>query len=632
MAIVRTACAAVAAAALVLPGVAAAQPPGERLPGDAVAVAGPTESGARLFVYDRGGQLCGVPRRPRPRAQSEGCGPPSPRLRGAIVAFHPERGRPLLVWGFVAPSVASVEIMSAGGGLVAADTTAGAAYRGAHAGRVRFFLAEAPRGAPVLYLRLLGADGTLLAAFDPTFGGGAPGRPVEVGRGQTVGADRPAPSVPRGLPWSLRALTRRVHTPLPGDEERVLTRSCVLLAPAVRTRRQYMLERVEVCHDPDFPNRPDYTARRSCDPIGIQVLGLVPHGTGRVVAILGDGSRRRLPVRRLPAGMGDRRAFALALARDVALRSLTVPESGRRRRLIGGIGPGLADCPGGSSDYEFGFGPPRPWSGPQPPALQLRDEGVLLCATLGLPDPRGRDCARPPLDELESRILWQPADAGTVVAGVVPAHVGSVELLLERAGPQRLPTTAETTYAGRYRGLVRVFSISFPFPDQLTRVTLNGLDGQPLASLPFFTRPSFERLPTPVLRARSGWRLGAGVVEGGLPCIQLVRQRFSRDPLGCAADAWSRQVRVTCRPKGMIVAGRLRPGVRTLDVVTSRGTFRARTASLGAHGLSGRAFLVELPGRAAPRAIVTRGATPGRQRLRLPAAARQCGYTEQVTR
>jgi hypothetical protein len=91
------------AAVLVLPGVAAAQAPGGRPPGDAVVVAGPTESGARLFVYDRGGQLCGVPRRPQPGGQSEGFGPPSPRLRGAIVAFHPERGRPLLVWGIVAP-------------------------------------------------------------------------------------------------------------------------------------------------------------------------------------------------------------------------------------------------------------------------------------------------------------------------------------------------------------------------------------------------------------------------------------------------------------------------------------------------------------------------------------------------
>jgi hypothetical protein len=39
---------------------------------------------------------------------------------------------------------------------------------------------------------------------------------------------------------------------------------------------------------------------------------------------------------------------------------------------------------------------------------------------------------RSPLDELESRLLWHPTAAGTVVAGVVPAHVGSVHLILGR--------------------------------------------------------------------------------------------------------------------------------------------------------------------------------------------------------
>ena len=130
----RKAFAVAAAAAVILAGVATAQTPGGRLPRDAVVVAGPTESGARLFVYDRGGAICGSPRRPRARAWSEGCGVPSGRLRDANISFHEEHGRPLLVWGLVAPSVASVEIVFAGGARVAANTTDGAAYRSAHAG------------------------------------------------------------------------------------------------------------------------------------------------------------------------------------------------------------------------------------------------------------------------------------------------------------------------------------------------------------------------------------------------------------------------------------------------------------------------------------------------------------------
>jgi hypothetical protein len=620
MAKMRTAGAAFAAAVLVLPGVAGAQPPGERLPGHAVVAAGPTESGARLFVYDRGGYLCGAPRRPRPRAESEGCGLASGRLRDPNIYFHPERGRPLLVWGVVAPSVASLQIVFAAGERVAATTTDGPAYRGAHSGRVRFFLVEArpPRGGRPLYVRLLDSAGKLLAAVDPTHGSGVPSRSVEVGRGR-VGR----------LPWSLRALARRVLLPLPGDEERIVSRVCVGLEPADRSRRPYLLEGAEVCDDPDFPERLDYSARRSCDAIGLQLLGLVPPRVGRLVAVLGDGTRQRVPLRRLPARMGRRRAFALALARDVALRALLAWEAGRRRQLIGGIGPGLADCPGASRDYELGFRLAPPRFGSEPPALKLRDDGNLLCATLGLPDPDGRDCYRPPLDELESRIMWQPTAAGTVIAGVAPAHVGSVELLLE-AGPRLVPTTVDAPYAGRYRGLVRVFSVTVPGRDQPRRVTFNGLDGKPLASIPIFEAPSFERAPRPVLRARGGWRLGAGVVRGGLPCLQLVHGRFSREPLSCILEAWPRRLNVTCRPKGMIVYGRLRPGLRALDLVTSRGRFRARTAPLGRLGLSGRAFLVELPARAALRSIVTHGSSPRSKRLRLPAAARQCGYREDV--
>jgi hypothetical protein len=623
-----------AAAVVILAGVAAAQPPGGRLPRDAVVVAGPTESGARLFIYDRGGFLCGAPRRPRPRAQSEGCGRASGRLRDPDIFVHPERGRPLLVWGVVAPGVASLEIVFAGGDRLAATTTDGPAYLGRHAGRVRFFLVEAPRsGDRVLYVRLLDSTGALLAAVDPSHGSGVPGRSVDVGRGRTVGATKL--SVPPHLPWSLRALTRRVLIPLPGDEERVVTRSCVLLAPAVRTRRQYLLERVEVCDDPDFPDRLDYTARRSCDPTGLQVLGLVPPRVGRVVAVLGDGSRQRLPLRRLPARMGRRRAFALALARDVALRALLAWEGGRRRPLIAGIGPGLADCPGVSRDYELGLGLAPPRFGAEPPALKIRDDGNLLCATLGLPDPDGRDCFRPPLDVLESRVMLHPIDAGTLIAGVVPAYVASVELFLRRTGPQLVPTTVEGPYAGRYAGQVRVFSATVPGRDEPIRVTLNGIDGKPLVSLPIAASPSFTSFPRTVLRARSGWRLGAGVVRGGpggqrFACLQLARGSFSREPLGCALG-FSRIVNVTCRPRGMLIYGLLPPGVRGLEVVTSRGRFRARTAPLGRLGFSARAFLVELPGRVAPRSIVTPGLTTRRQRLRLPTATSQCGYQEDVT-
>jgi hypothetical protein len=228
---------------------------------------------------------------------------------------------------------------------------------------------------------------------------------------------------------------------------------------------------------------------------------------------------------------------------------------------------------------ELGFRLAPPRFGSEPPALKLRDDGNLLCATLGLPDPDRRDCYRPPLDELESRIMWQPTAAGTVIAGVAPAHVGSVELLLE-AGPRLVPTTVDAPYTGRYRGLVRVFSVTVPGRDQPHRVTFNSLDGKPLAFIPIFAAPSFERALRPVFRARSGWRLGAGVVRGGLPCLQLVHGRFSREPLSCILEAWPRRLNVTCRPKAAPDSTR-RAAMRAAIPGSLRGGWRRRRGRRG---------------------------------------------------
>lgn len=598
-------------ALLVAAPVAVAQP--SRTDG-AVRVVGPTPSGALLFVYHKRDLLCGGPRRRSARGWSEACTAEVGQLRDPLISVDRDRAGPTLVWGFVAPAVATVEIVFAGGSRAIAPTTDGPAYRGRYAGQVRFFMVEAGRDQP-LYARLLGSAGVLLAAIDATDGRGAEVRtPRVLSPGRTAGAA-----------WTLRASTNRLLVPLPDDQERIVTRTCVSLTGAAR---------VEFCDDPDLPRRPKYAIERSCSPVGIQILGLVSPDVGRLVAVLGDGSRRRVPLRLLPHRLGPRRAFALVLDPGTALRRLIAVEADRRRVLAGGLGPGLVDCPATTSVYSVdAFALPR--DGPGPPALLVRDEETLLCFTIGLPDPRGRDCYRPPLDESQARFDWRSTDAVTFFAGVVPLSVGSVELVFARGERHVVPATLVGPYAGRYRGLIGFVTLALPGRRELRRIALMGTDGQRLLSHPVAGWPSFVRGPRPLLRARGPWRFGAGTVRfpgsaRPLPCIQLARGRLSRDFSRCSIGSGQVSVNVSCRPRGTLMFGALKPGQRALRVVTDRGVQAARTASLLPLGLPGRAFLIELPGNATPRVLELRGERTRRLRLRFPAARRQCGYTDSV--
>lgn len=609
-----------------LPGLAEAQPPGAGLPRDAVLVAGPTVSGARLFVRDEGRHLCAsvISR----GSDSETCGAAPERLREPLISVDKNGRGPDFVWGIVSPEVASVELVSARGRRVATDTTAGVRYHGKHAGELRFFLVEArwQRGDGLLYARLLDSNGALLAAVDTSsYGSSQRGRETQVARGRVARA-----------PWSLRVFTRRELVPLPGDEERVVTERCVALALPSRFAGRHPQTHTDACDDPDSPRPVDIALARTCGPIGIQVAGLARFGV-RLRAVLGDGSHLRVPLHALPPRFGPRRAFALPLAPTVALQSLVAIEDGRRHVELGGIGPGTVDCPDSSSGFLTGYDLRLPRFGSAPPALQLRDDGVLLCATLGLPDPERRDCARPPLDEEYSWILSRTTADTTTVAGVVPLTVGSVELVLAGGERHLVPTEVDSPYTGRYRGLIRVFSLTVPGGHEPRRVTLNGLDGKPITTIPIYSPPTFERAPQPLLRTRGGWTLGAGIIrfvppDSGarrLSCLQLVRGEFSRNPFACTFPD-TMLARVTCRPKRTLVFGRLAPGRRLLEIRTTHGTVVPKTASLRPLGTSGRAFVAELPGRAGLRSVVVRGVRIKRHRLRLPPANRQCGYAESL--
>jgi hypothetical protein len=597
-------------ASLLLVGVATARPPG--VPSTAVVVAGPTADGTRLYVWDSHGHLCGSATRPHSRFVGSSCGGRPESLREPFVSQDGNR----VMWGAVEPEVASVELVTTRNRRFAAPTTDGPAYHGRYAGKVRFFLLEGRmrRGEAPLYLRQLDANGALLAAADLSYESqAARAHQTRVASGRFARAR-----------WTLNVYTSRQLASLPGDEERLVTRHCVSL-DAVHGD-------TNTCDVPDFTHPAEVALSRSCGPIGIEIAGLAAPGV-RMEAVLGDGSRRRLNLRALPRAFDGRRAFALMLSPAVALRQLATIEGGRRRILIGGLAPGLIDCPDSSTGYIFGLYGEFPPFGSQPPALRLHDDGVLLCATLGHPDPENRDCARPPLDPEYSWVLTHVTDDATVFAGIVPPEVGSAEVVVEGGQRQTVPTGADPLYSGRYRDLIRTFAVSIPGGRPPQRVVLYGLDGKRLASIRVYTEPTFEVEPTLLKRTRSGWRLGAGLIRFGSParrfaCAELVRGEFEPEPFDCLFGA-GRQLRVACNPRATLLYGWLPRGGRRIDVVTSRRQFSQTGQSAHRLGIRRSAFLVELGADEALRSVTFPG--HGTHRFRLPPATRQCGYAEDVT-
>jgi hypothetical protein len=441
---------------------------------------------------------------------------------------------------------------------------------------------------------------------------------TRVARGRTAGAR-----------WTLRAFTTRELAPLPGDEERIVTHHCVSTDLSPLVRAPYPQTNAESCDEPDYPQPVEMAVERTCGPVGIQIAGMADRGV-RLLAVLGDGSRHRVALHSLPSRFGSRRAFALLLEPQAALRELVAIEGGRRDVQISGLAPGVFDCPDSSSGYFGFFSVSLPPFGPGPPALQLHDEGVLLCATLGLPDPERRDCGRPPLDAESSWILTHADDSATAVAGVVSPDVGSVTVLLADGQRQTVPTAVDGGYTGRYLGLIRTFSISIPGRHEVRRVVLYGLDGKRLYSTPTYTPPKFEVEPKLLRRTRSGWRLGAGVVEFSghrSACAQLVRGDFELDPFACTFGD-SRVLRVTCSPRCAVLYGWMK--ARVVDIVTTKRRFSREGISARRLGIDRSALLVELGADEALRSVSFPG--PKAQRFRGPSPARQCGYTEDVTR
>jgi len=296
------------------------------------------------------------------------------------------------------------------------------AYAGPFAGRVRFFLAQVP-GRPYR-VRFLDAQGRVVGATDLAMAP-ALAAPVTYGGGM-VG----------GRKWRAVTFQRSALAQTPLDLGRTEATTCV----DPRFGGQETVT-AGCAGRSAVPDDVAYFLEPHCAPAALSVAGLAGAGVDRIDALLGDGARRPVALTPLPASFGDpRRAFALVVGGNVAVRSLLV-DSGGRTRVVGlAAAPAAADCNSlglAGATYGVALGPPPTGDGP----LLARDDGDDLCVGLGAIV--ASDCRLPSPDLLGARIERRAAGANTAALAVVPSAVASLRLRFDRGAPVAVPLAWE---------------------------------------------------------------------------------------------------------------------------------------------------------------------------------------------
>jgi hypothetical protein len=602
-------------------------------PAHPVPVVGPTPSGATLAVFDRDGQLCGRVRASGSDTEID-CGRPSGALRDPFLSsIDTGIGGSFSIWGVVAHEVASVEVVFVGGTRTTVATHAGERYQGRFAGTGRFFLASEPsrRRGPsrdLAYLRQLDAQGKLLAVTD--LGLARPvGQAVTLARGR-LGASR----------WRLRAASRRILAPLPGDEERFGRSVCIVLRGGQPTIGG---GGIGACYDTEFELLDRLTVAQDCGGLGSMVLGLLAPGTNSAVALLGDGRQAHLPRYRLPDRLGGGLAYGAPLGGRMAIRRIDYfRRDGRRKRSVAvGVAPAQLNCAGSAGGGFFEFAPdeesPRP--GPHAmPALRVEDRGSLLCVSLAGATRSPENCGRPPLGAHGSHVFSLPLPSATYAAGVVPADAATVELELAAGGRLRLQTTAAGPYTGRWVGAIRFFSTQIAGEHLITGVRLFDAQGRRMGTLAGPDPAPFAEAPVGVLRAPGGAVLGAGVIAGSRQgprrlCLTFDR-RLPRSSDGCGfTSPGALQLTATCRPRSAAIWGTVSSVTRSVEVRTDNEGLTARLVRLPSRlGIDRKAVLAVIPAGAAPRGLsLSRGKRVVRVPIPVPSVRRQCGYTGSIT-
>ena len=526
----------------------------------------------------------------------------------------------LFLGGAVAAAVATVDVELQDGRRSSAATSAGEAYAGLGAGRMRFFVLDLGTGEPsVRLVRMLDGAGQVIGAVEDGEAKGVAG-PVTFGS--------PANPRVRFRAYVSEALAATALVP-----DRLERRLCVRLD--IRANGQTGV--TDACDRPapGFPAL-SIVGARGCGTFPTGFVGLVPPETRRVMADLGEGSTVVFTPQAVPAAFGvTRRAmFGGVVPRGRAIRRFTAFDAGGKpiAGVEARVAPGQLPCARGevksrqgNADF-FDLPSEQPATPADLPATQVavdppgdgprlvaRDEGEYLCVGIDRLRADRSDCGRPPVGAAQPAIE-ERTEGGGMVIGIVPPAVMAVDIRFEGGAVQRVTTTEGDGYTGAYRGRVRFLAattggrhVSGARLLDGNGASLGDMDDAPYNALEDADR--MTRGPIPIA-SRGFLRLVAGRVDElragkrvGFPCFALSVRGSTAPPDDCEATATSvsaLKMQALCLPRALVLYGVAQRAAKRVEVNLVGGRrIRARLVAFPAKlGVKAKGFMVVLPRRA----------------------------------
>jgi hypothetical protein len=559
-----------------------------------------------------------------------------------LILSDPQRGVVQIV-GVVAPAPAvSVEIRRDGKLLGRAATSAGEAYTGRQAGKLRFAIVRLAPGTPGDGLRAHARDaaGTLIGVLQAGTGGTRVSGARRVlsgrrGRASWTVVERSTSELePSVLDLAHETVARCVDVTVQtrgsarfGERQsgRVNTLSgCTSDVPA------HAIQRATVVREAGRHDR--------CRPDFRLLHGVVAPSVRRVTVLLGDGRRRS--VRTVALRDADR-TYAVAIASTDAVRGVTLHADGAAdvfRRLA--FSPVAVFCATQDADGDHtglgvetlvsGINAPVSTVGPVAtlpglPAVRIADgPGDTLCLAPGKRPFTALDCGF--VAALPGAPLGSNVASGEFVRAV-PANVAAVRF--RSAGGSVLltiPTVAAAGYAGRYAGAVRFAAGVITDIPKVAFLELLDADGAILyrreenASTDSELRPGRSRRVAGRVGGPSLWQTPLTV--GSVSCLKLTAGPPPPANEFCAAvrQKESLLLDVSCTTRRLTVAVAVRPGTR---VLIDTGVAAPRHLRLQ----NGAGLLTLRPGtRLRTLTFIRKGRTRS-VRLNAPPAARQCDWS-----
>jgi hypothetical protein len=640
-------------------GHAATRPVTRPVPADAPTVA-TTPSGAAVIAWVVGGRTCtilqeaGQPRPDTLSERSDGSDAGSPDgecvATRALSQFHADQIDSTFIppqaisWGIAGPGVARLEIR--GGGKVIAASAAASASLPGPAAALRFWAVETPTaGVAADEVAVLDAAGTVRRAWDPEdFGFFASGDDEP---GAPSGALLRRGAFPGGQ-WQLRHVTRQRLAPTPLEPEHRVPEHCLALSFTSSGSRG---SSYGPCDDALLDRSALLVQQGFACQIGAYLEVLVRAPVRAVVVVLGDGTRRTVPLAAL-TGTAGTRGGAFVVGSGMAIRRVVGLGAGGRAVRTWPVGsPPVSvreSCEGTSfSDLSFVTSGADDLLGAGPHALHVVDFGDQLCVAIDRAPRVPPECGLPPVDPEGTSLSVTKAATGQYVNGLVPVEVAAVRVTLDDRSTRTVPVTPIPGYTGRYAAVIGQVALDVPAPRRALTAVLLDARGRVLG-----TSRVLASLETTVGR-RSTLRPAAGglpALEATAVGISLGRRTYDftcvtlgawRDFDDCllalrAGDVGAKTVQVIarCAPRRLVVFAVLRHRTDRLVVRTRGGRTITAGGDLRLAAGSGPAAghyvaLVVLDPREAVAGLRVRGSSPRRLAASYPAAAAQCGYADQ---